>query len=676
MNLKFLIAFIFLSVKVVWAQDSVIDSLQTILKTTTNDTVKCKVLFQLTELLPEEEWQVANEQLIELSKQNLLKTKNNELKNFYNSKYASAIATKAYEQTDKGNYSDAVLSLYLESLELFEKLEDFENSARLNNNIGLHFYLRSDYKQALNYYQKALAITKRTNNNEGTISLLNNIASIYHDTKDFKQALNYYRECLTISSLAKDEKNVVQVYNNIGALYNAQHKLDSAIFYLQKSIIVSTSTGDYKNLGTALNNLGAFYYDEKNNEKALDYFNKSLEINEKNGFRNNEAISYIRIAKVWLDLKETTKAETYAKKTLIIGKQINSLDLINRAAFVLVEVHKQNKNYKEALEMTDLYNSTNDSINNKQIEKALIQNKYKYEYENKAIADSLKTLKDKAVLSLQIEKDKNQKLFLYILVVLIIAFALFLFNRFRISTKQKQQIEQTNKKLELANKDLGRQHTLNQKIFSVISHDFRGPILSLKLLLDGFKKKTSDSAMKEYVDNVSHEVTNANEILNNLLNWARTEISIRDFETTSTAITSIYTATIVEFEQKLQAKNLHLNAAILKEDSIELPPDILRIALRNLLSNAIKFSFENAIIKVVYDAKLSALSVIDFGKGMSELTKNKLFIKEVDTELGTNNEEGFGMGLYILNELLHKYNYKITVESELNKGACFTIQKN
>ncbi len=676
MNLKFLIAFIFLSVKVVWAQDSVIDSLQTILKTTTNDTVKCKVLFQLTELLPEEEWQVANEQLIELSKQNLLKTKNNELKNFYNSKYASAIATKAYEQTDKGNYSDAVLSLYLESLELFEKLEDFENSARLNNNIGLHFYLRSDYKQALNYYQKALAITKRTNNNEGTISLLNNIASIYHDTKDFKQALNYYRECLTISSLAKDEKNVVQVYNNIGALYNAQHKLDSAIFYLQKSIIVSTSTGDYKNLGTALNNLGAFYYDEKNNEKALDYFNKSLEINVKNGFRNNEAISYIRIAKVWLDLKETTKAETYAKKTLIIGKQINSLDLINRAAFVLVEVHKQNKNYKEALEMTDLYNSTNDSINNKQIEKALIQNKYKYEYENKAIADSLKTLKDKAVLSLQIEKDKNQKLFLYILVALIIAFALFLFNRFRISTKQKQQIEQTNKKLELANKDLGRQHTLNQKIFSVISHDFRGPILSLKLLLDGFKKKTSDSAMKEYVDNVSHEVTNANEILNNLLNWARTEISIRDFEATSTAITSIYTATIVEFEQKLQAKNLHLNAAILKEDSIELPPDILRIALRNLLSNAIKFSFENAIIKVVYDAKLSALSVIDFGKGMSELTKNKLFIKEVDTELGTNNEEGFGMGLYILNELLHKYNYKITVESELNKGACFTIQKN
>ncbi len=676
MNLKFLIAFIFLSVKVVWAQDGVIDSLQTNLKTTTNDTVKCKVLFQLTELLPEAEWQAANEQLIELSKQNLLKTKNNELKNFYNSKYASAIATKAYEQTDKGNYSDAVLSLYLESLELFEKLEDFENSARLNNNIGLHFYLRSDYKQALNYYQKALAITKRTNNNEGTISLLNNIASIYHDTKDFKQALNYYRECLTISSLAKDEKNVVQVYNNIGALYNAQHKLDSAIFYLQKSIIVSTSTGDYKNLGTALNNLGAFYYDEKNNEKALDYFNKSLEINVKNGFRNNEAISYIRIAKVWLDLKETTKAETYAKKTLVIGKQINSLDLINRAAFVLVEVHKQNKNYKEALEMTDLYNSTNDSINNKQIEKALIQNKYKYEYENKAIADSLKTLKDKAVLSLQIEKDKNQKLFLYILVGLIIAFALFLFNRFRISTKQKQQIEQANKKLELANNDLGRQHILNQKIFSVISHDFRGPILSLKLLLDGFKKKSDDTAMKEYVDNVSHEVTNANEILNNLLNWARTEISIRDFETTHTTIASIYTATIAEFEQKLQAKNLRLDAAISKEDSIELPPDILRIALRNLLSNAIKFSFENAVIKVVYDAKISLLSVIDFGKGMSEPTKNKLFIKEVDTELGTNNEEGFGMGLYILNELLHKYNYKITVESELNKGACFTIQKN
>lgn len=659
----------FLSLNAIKAQDKVIDSLQAILKNTTNDTLKCNVLFQLTDVLPNGEWQKVNEQLLEMSQQKRFTEKSEKLKNFYTAKYAFAIATKAYEQTDKENYSDEVLNLYLESLALFEKVNDLENSARLSNNIGLHFYLKGDYYQALNYYQKALMLAKKVNNTFGAISLLNNIASIYHDTKDFKQALKYYRECLILSGLAKDQQNVVQVYNNLGSLYSVQNKPDSALFYLQKSIDLSETSGDYKNLGTALNNLGAFYCDNKNYSKALECFNKSLEINLKNGFKNNEAISYLRMAKVWSDLVETGKAEQYAQKALTIGRQINSLDVVNRAAFILVDLYKTNKKYREALEMTDLYNTTNDSIHNKQAEKALIQNKFKYEYDKKALADSLRVVRDKAVLSLQIEKEKNQKLFLYILICLAIIFALFIYSRFRISSRQKKLIEQ-------ANKDLGRQHVLNQKIFSVISHDFRGPIMSLKLLLDAFKKKSNDAAMKEYVANVSHEVNNANEILNNLLNWARTEIGIKDFEAKTTNIFSIYNATIVEFEQKLQEKKLQLNPDISREDSIELPPDILRIALRNLLSNAIKFSFENAAIDVVYDANREMLSVIDYGKGMSEYTKSKLFVKEVTTELGTNNEEGFGMGLYILNELLHKYNYKITVESDLNKGACFTIRKN
>ena len=52
---------------------------------------------------------------------------------------------------------------------------------------------------------------------------------------------------------------------------------------------------------------------------------------------------------------------------------------------------------------------------------------------------------------------------------------------------------------------------------------------------------------------------------------------------------------------------------------------------------------------------------------------NKLFKKDVDTELGTNNEEGFGIGLYIVSELLHKYNFNITVETTEKSRTRFTI---
>ncbi len=102
-----------------------------------------------------------------------------------------------------------------------------------------------------------------------------------------------------------------------------------------------------------------------------------------------------------------------------------------------------------------------------------------------------------------------------------------------------------------------------------------------------------------------------------------------------------------------------------------LPPDILRIAFRNLISNAIKFSFENSKIEI--NIENNKLIVRDFGKGMTKEKTGQLFTSEVDTDLGTKNEEGFGMGLYIISELLLKYNHKIEVVSKQNQGSEFSI---
>lgn len=235
------------------------------------------------------------------------------------------------------------------------------------------------------------------------------------------------------------------------------------------------------------------------------------------------------------------------------------------------------------------------------------------------------------------------------------------------------ELTQTNRSLEFANKDLERQHLLNQKIFSVISHDFRGPMLSLNLMLDSFKTKSTDATLNGFVQNVNTEVSNATEMLNNLLNWARTEINIKNFEKQSCKVLPIYTETCKELKSKLEQKQLTLKSSISAEDEIKLPPDILRIALRNLLSNAIKFSYNDAIIEVAYIKSTEGILVTDHGIGMDNTTQSKLFKKEVNPELGTSNEEGFGVGLYIVSELLNKYQFKIQFESKPGNGSCFSI---
>ena len=59
---------------------------------------------------------------------------------------------------------------------------------------------------------------------------------------------------------------------------------------------------------------------------------------------------------------------------------------------------------------------------------------------------------------------------------------------------------------------------------------------------------------------------------------------------------------------------------------------------------------------------------------LRKISRASLFKQEVETDLGTFNEEGFGMGLYIVSELLYKYNFQITVQGELDQGSLFVIR--
>jgi signal transduction histidine kinase len=225
----------------------------------------------------------------------------------------------------------------------------------------------------------------------------------------------------------------------------------------------------------------------------------------------------------------------------------------------------------------------------------------------------------------------------------------------------------------MVNKDLERQHLLNQKIFSVISHDFRGPILSLNLVLNKFKDSSDNEKFNKYLKDINTSVHNANTVLNNLLNWAKTEIALESFDKSDCLVDEVVFKTELEFEEKLSEKNLELVKHISKDATVMLPHDILHIALRNLISNAIKFSTINSKIEIGFDEQKSELSVKDFGTGITEEKTALLFNGQVNAAIGTAKEEGFGIGLYIVSELLYKYGFKINAESKLNEGTTFSI---
>jgi len=161
--------------------------------------------------------------------------------------------------------------------------------------------------------------------------------------------------------------------------------------------------------------------------------------------------------------------------------------------------------------------------------------------------------------------------------------------------------------------------------------------------------------------------------LNNLLNWAKTEIAVESFDKFDCVINEVLDKTEKEFAEKLSEKNLEIVRHIPEGAIIRMPHDILQIAVRNLMSNAVKFSNSAGKIEIAFDADKGSLSVKDFGVGISPEKQALLFSGQVNSGLGTNKEEGFGIGLYIVSELVYKYGFELKVESKEGEGTSFKI---
>ncbi|MCC6372196.1 MAG: tetratricopeptide repeat-containing sensor histidine kinase [Bacteroidia bacterium] len=656
------------NVNTLTAQVSKTDSLKAILKQTNSDTVKCNVLAKLISLNRESGWEGYYGQLKALATNNYKQATTPLLKTFYHKKLHTCIEIEARAQRLKGNYDSAII-LQKQGAQLAQELNLLEREANAYNSIGSLYHRKGDAFNAIQWLEKSLKAYSKIKDSVGIMKLTTNLGALNNDFGDPDQAISYYRQALSMGKRFNDVINQSATLTNLAICLDKQGKIDSALYYYHQAIKMLVGTNNYEGLGTSYCNIGNIYYDKKDFKEALKFHQMGLETYLKGASTEGEATANCFIAADFFDLNQREKAMPYAEKGLAQGKELGSPDIIFRAAYQLASIYESKGDFKRAYEMEKLYVNMRDSLKNNETEDILMKSHYKYEYSKKLEADSLKAIQLREISDLKFEKQENEKRFLYILIALVILFGAFIFNRFRNTNKQKKIIE-------MANKDLERQHLLNQKIFSVISHDFRGPMLSLSYMLDKFKQKSTDKALNSYVQEVNTEVNNANVVLNNLLNWARTEINIKSFEKNAASINDVYLEIANEFKNRLDDKNLKVETTLPEQSIMQLPPDILRIALRNLISNAIKFSHANATIEIGFNSNTKTMSVKDSGIGISEEKQKLLFKKEVDTGLGTANEEGFGMGLYIVSELLHKYKHSIEVVSSEGKGTSFIIKAN
>lgn len=231
------------------------------------------------------------------------------------------------------------------------------------------------------------------------------------------------------------------------------------------------------------------------------------------------------------------------------------------------------------------------------------------------------------------------------------------------------------------NQELLRTIEGRDKMYSVIAHDLRSPMGSVKMVLNMLTMmvtpETLGPEITELISQANQQTEEVFSLLDNLLKWTKSQtgrlnVVFQDFNTDE-----LIPGVIEIFNMVASMKQITLSYLDTSEKiKIHADQDMLMTVLRNFISNAIKFSNNGSSIEVFVTRqdKFAKISVQDHGMGISEENQSKLFKTETNyTTYGTANEEGSGLGLLLCKDFAVKNGGDISLESKEGVGSIFSI---
>lgn len=252
-----------------------------------------------------------------------------------------------------------------------------------------------------------------------------------------------------------------------------------------------------------------------------------------------------------------------------------------------------------------------------------------------------------------------------------------LINRLRTYNELQEELSKNNFKIEKQRFELQKANDTKDKFFSIIAHDLRNPfstIINLSDLLTSNYKDFDDERRQFFISQISEFSNKAFNLLENLLQWSRSQTGRLKVLIEKTDISEIINDNIELTEVTAINKNITLQSKVKPDTYVMTDKNMISTVVRNLITNAIKFTNQNG--KIIVDAEdqngFINIKVIDNGVGIEEKNISKLFkIASNPTSVGTSNETGTGLGLILCKEFINACKGNIWVESKINEGTTF-----
>ena len=543
-------------------------------------------------------------------------------------------------------------------------------------NVGWILYRRGDFSEAFKASAEALKISEALNDKTTVAKCLNTIAAVKIEQKQYREGIALFRKAFNVSRETGDRKAMARSINNIAYCFLENEEIDSAEFYGHKALQLSRDAGVDYLAAFALRTLGDLDMEHGRYPDALKKFDDILRISKALGNAFLEVSTHYRVGKVQYIMGRNEQAIATLTSNMDVAREFGFKGELERSLKLISEIHASSGEMHRAYDFQSRYMEVHDSLQQQRSNEVVALMQAKFDSEMKEASIELLTKE----AQLRRQELNSQRLWMYFSIgclslMIVLAFVLLYSNRL----KKKANDDLAEKNLEIAQQtqELKNINATKDKLFSIISHDLRSPLASLRGLVTvmGMGELTkeefieSSGKLRKNLDSVQGD-------LDNLLVWAQSQLNGLQHNPIPIRLNSIIEEKIELFGEIARQKEISLFNEVDESLFIVADRNHMGLVIRNLLANAIKFNRKGGLIRVISRkaGDFFEISVIDTGIGMTDADLGRLFNAETHfSSPGTHQEKGAGIGLLLTKEFIETGGGSIWATSEPGKGSTFTF---
>ena len=575
---------------------------------------------------------------------------------------------------------DQAMDYFEQSLAIRKELKDTVTICESMLSISLVLMGHGQYDEVLDYSYKVLTNARHLQDTLLMAESTYLIGSVKALNYEFTEAIEDMEHALIMFEAIDAEFMITAALTVIGGCLAQLEDFEGAVTNFKKALSIAEEFNFRTDEALIFSNLASCYGEMEQYNEALDYGNKALELQEELGIQTAVLASLHTIASIYLKMKDYDQAIIYSNRALSLvedEKRFHDLGLIHEIAY---QAYQEKGNYKKAFEHLNNYMVAEDSLYN--VEKSTeianltsVHDLKEQESENEVLR--LNKALDEATITRQ-----NYLIWGAALVIVILAALAFVIYRGLIQRRKMSiNLSELNDQLNQSNEKLKTLNDYRTRLFANINHDFRTPLTLIKgytdqivVNKDNYLTQSSESDLKNLQKNTSILTQMTAEIQNLLLlEEGKLELTWGEIR-----LLPMLELVVNMFDSKVvqQKKSLVLNTEI--NDDLVFNADKLyfKKILFNLISNAIKHTENGDSITVTssIDMDQIVIRVIDTGKGID--ANHLPFIFDRFYQVPGQpyaSQEGFGIGLSLVKELVTLHGGQISVESKAGEGTTFNV---